>query len=140
MTDGSALEHVVDESLDEARYSDQKRVDHRFENYRPRQRGMIEATQERHLVGDQNDLADDQRRRGRDEEAGELDQVVFEDQPFGEEDEVEADEEEDRRRQDLAEFVEQGMAQPRHPPRRPRLDRGYGHGYLRDELWFACRR
>ena len=66
---------------------------------------VIEASQKRHLVGDEHHFADDQRRRSRDEEPAKLYQVIRQDQPLGEQDQVETDKEEDRRRNDLAKFL-----------------------------------
>jgi len=67
--------------------------------------------------------------RGNDE-PGELDEILGQDQPFGEEDQVEADKEKDRRRNDLAKLVDQEGAETCPPPGAGRIDRVNCHGSL----------
>ena len=89
---------VMDECLEETRHEDEEGVDDRLEQDGLRQRRPIEVAQERQFVGDEDHLADHQRRHGRNEETGELDQVVCQDQTFCEQDEIEFKEKEDGRR------------------------------------------
>src|SRR6266404_2559418 len=119
---GPTANHIVDKGFDEARQKYEERVDHRLEKDGLCQWSVIEASQERHLICDQHHLADYQRRHRCNEEAGELDQIVGEDQPLGKQDEVETDEKEDGRRQHLSKLMQQDAPHSRQAPGLPGID------------------
>jgi hypothetical protein len=86
-------------------------------------------SQERLLL-DQHHIPNHQSGRRRDKEPGELDQMIGENQPFGEQDKVESEEEKDGRRQHLAELVPQRGAHLRPPAPLSSQDVVRRHGSL----------
>ena len=98
------------EALGEARKEHRDPVDRGFEEDRLDEWGSIEQSEERHRVGGDPRLGDDERRHGREHEIAHSDGIVGDEEIRRENDEIEANEEEECRRQRSAELVQNASA------------------------------
>src|SRR6516162_10780263 len=122
---GMAVHEKLDEGLEQASDEHKDPVHERFVQDRLEQRRAIVAAKERHRVGDQHRLADNEPRSGGEHEVADGNSVIGEDQIGRQYDQVEADQEEYHRRQDFAQLMQKPCTQPANTRGRGRLSGGY---------------
>src|SRR6516164_6871503 len=87
-------------------------IEKRFEQDRPNQRRAIEAADRSRSVGDKHCFSDDERPAGNQHEAAECCTIIGNEQVCRQQDQVEADEKEDRRRQHFAQLAQHESSDP----------------------------
>jgi hypothetical protein len=117
------LHTELHQALEQPRNEHEDSIHQRLVKDRLKQRRAIVVAEKRHRVGNQHRLADNERRISGKHEAADGNRIVGKDQIRRQYDQIEADEKEDHRLQDLKQLAQQPGAEPAKNGGRSRLCR-----------------